>query len=706
MNRSTTTIVLTVSTALMLACMTGVAAVPGMVNYQGRLVLGGALVNSNDMAVVLSIHTASGGGTLLYQENDTVDVVDGLFSTTLGDNSNGSGTQPTLTDALSAAGANAWLGIAVAGDPELTPRERILAAPYALVTDGGVGTEQDPIWTNAQANGFTVGGPVVLPADGLRVGGSQLTAASGCVGIGTATPWQPLDVHGDVAVGGSTGSWDAVSEMIVLRGQSEFWYVAVENKATAADSDFFIGLGNSPDGKFHIENGGSVGIGTTSPADDLHLHGVAPQLRITASAEEQTGLLIADYGSEDDEFAKIVYDCFAEDLLFYVNDTNSPVMKIDEYGLFVNEDAFIGNGAQADAEAESLRIRAQGDEWYVGVLNAAAAADSDLFFGTGVSDSLRHLTVEPDGDVGIGPVNPLDHLHVEGYTSNIRISNEDETEFGLLLVDEDVPTAEFAKLFFNSSSVNDFRIYINNMDAPRFMIEEDGDVGIGTASPGGHRLKVVNSNDTVNGAATWIQNDHPDGIALMTEVASSDVNTILKQVGSGDFLYCDGWYPTHERVIELKKDGTIVCKVLTITGGSDIAEPFDVQTDDGTLEPGMVVSIDPDNSGDLRIADTPYDRCVAGIVSGAGGVNPGMLMKQTATAADGEHPVALTGRVYCWVDASYGPIQPGDMLTTSATPGHAMKVADRSIAHGAVLGKAMSPLPEGRGLVLTLVTLH
>jgi hypothetical protein len=68
--------------------------------------------------------------------------------------------------------------------------------------------------------------------------------------------------------------------------------------------------------------------------------------------------------------------------------------------------------------------------------------------------------------------------------------------------------------------------------------------------------------------------------------------------------------------------------------------------------------------------------------------------------------VALTGRVYCWADASNGPIEPGDLLTTSNTPGHAMKVANYAEAQGAIIGKAMTGLKEGKGLVMVLVTLQ
>jgi len=120
----------------------------------------------------------------------------------------------------------------------------------------------------------------------------------------------------------------------------------------------------------------------------------------------------------------------------------------------------------------------------------------------------------------------------------------------------------------------------------------------------------------------------------------------------------------------------------------------------------MVVSIDPDSPGDLTVSNKAYDRRVAGIISGAGGVSPGMLMGQKGSKANGETPVALTGRVYCLVDASINPIEPGDLLTTSNTPGHAMKVADYTKAQGAIIGKAMSSLDEGHGLVLVLVTLQ
>src|SRR5262249_38007963 len=129
--------------------------------------------------------------------------------------------------------------------------------------------------------------------------------------------------------------------------------------------------------------------------------------------------------------------------------------------------------------------------------------------------------------------------------------------------------------------------------------------------------------------------------------------------------------------------------------GADCAEDFQVH-DAAMIEPGTVLVIDED--GGLRRSRTAYDRRVAGVVSGAGGRRPGLVLDKQTDAAD-RRPVALVGKVFCKVDAAGGPIAIGDLLTTSDTPGHAMRVGDPSRAFGAVIGKALAPLSAGCGLV-------
>ena len=135
--------------------------------------------------------------------------------------------------------------------------------------------------------------------------------------------------------------------------------------------------------------------------------------------------------------------------------------------------------------------------------------------------------------------------------------------------------------------------------------------------------------------------------------------------------------------------------------GADLAEQFSVV---GALdaEPGSVVVLAGHDQ--IRVSDTPYDRRVAGIVSGAGDYRPAIVLD--TQSGRGRRALALTGKVWCKVDADCGPIEVGDMLTTSPTPGHAMHAVDPVQAFGAVVGKALGNLRAGRGLIPVLVTLH
>ena len=151
-------------------------------------------------------------------------------------------------------------------------------------------------------------------------------------------------------------------------------------------------------------------------------------------------------------------------------------------------------------------------------------------------------------------------------------------------------------------------------------------------------------------------------------------------------------------------DGTTSTDVLEIRGGSDLAEPFPVSNDE-ELPAGGVVVIDENNPGHLKLSTEPYDKRVAGVVSGAGGIKPGLTLKQEGFM-EGNQNIALAGRVYVLAITENGAIKSGDLLTTSSTPGHAMKATDSSKSNGAIIGKAMTELEQGQGIVLVLVNLQ
>jgi hypothetical protein len=138
-----------------------------------------------------------------------------------------------------------------------------------------------------------------------------------------------------------------------------------------------------------------------------------------------------------------------------------------------------------------------------------------------------------------------------------------------------------------------------------------------------------------------------------------------------------------------------------ILTGADCAEDFDVEGPG--LEAGTVLVIGDKEK--LRRCTEAYDKRVAGVISGAGDCKPGIILG-TKQSQGKRVPVALTGKVYCKVDARYAPVEVGDLLTTSPSSGHAMKANDPFKSFGAVIGKALRPLTEGKGLIPILIALQ
>ena len=136
--------------------------------------------------------------------------------------------------------------------------------------------------------------------------------------------------------------------------------------------------------------------------------------------------------------------------------------------------------------------------------------------------------------------------------------------------------------------------------------------------------------------------------------------------------------------------------------GADCAEQFDIANAE-SVEPGTVMALG--EGGILEPSQFAYDKRAAGVVSGAGSYKPGIILDNQGLHAN-RKPIALVGKVYCKVDAQYGAIETGDLLTTSRTPGYAMKATDQAKAFGAIIGKALRPLTAGQGLIPILVGLQ
>jgi hypothetical protein len=411
---------------------------------------------------------------------------------------------------------------------------------------------------------------------------------------------------------------------------------------------------------------GNVGIGTTSPRG---------KLEVRSSSTSVSPLIVWGYNAT----------------------TNTPAST--SYG-----------GISFSNEVDtSLAIRSLGSG------HAQIATDASgryMSFATGAFQ--ERMRIDQTGNVGIGTSSPQGKLDVLGQlmvsgganlvlkaaasdAGDIVFQNSAGAQKGLIWTE---PSAGNSKLYFSSTD--------NIAD---ITIDHTGGVGIGTSNPAG-KLDVAGNIVINNGSA--------DGARIVWKGGSGGTKEYRARVGGGGEL---AFFPGEGQPSTLAlwpRDSAGAGGGAAITGnveiyspvtglltvamgdGYDYAEGFDLSEKDKP-SPGTVLRIDPEHPGQLAVSKEAYDTNVAGIVAGAKGLGSGVRLGSNEFDAD----VALAGRVYCNVDATEAAVKPGDLLTTSSTPGYAMKALDRTRAQGATLGKAMEKLEKGqKGQILVLVTLQ
>jgi hypothetical protein len=324
---------------------------------------------------------------------------------------------------------------------------------------------------------------------------------------------------------------------------------------------------------------------------------------------------------------------------------------------------------------------------------------------------LNLILNSPGGNVGIGTASPTAKLHVAassgntiyGTTSGGRgVAGAATSNFGGIGVSGDhVQSGNYGFLgSLNGGVVGVAQVdgYVGgsfaNTDGGTALEVTQGLVDIHGVGNGVELLKLTTERPWVfrqfgTGPSTALQLMSTSGIKEfhITAVGGTHVATFMADDANPIFTV----------------NGRTRTKVLEITG-ADLAEKF--PTNDEAVKPGTVMEIDPEHPGKLRIARGAYNARVAGVVSGANDFAAGAILGNLP-GHDDAPAVALSGRVYVMCDATDAAIELGDLLTTSDTPGHAMKAVDRERGQGAVLGKAMTRLDKGEtGFVLVLVNLQ
>jgi len=206
-------------------------------------------------------------------------------------------------------------------------------------------------------------------------------------------------------------------------------------------------------------------------------------------------------------------------------------------------------------------------------------------------------------------------------------------------------------------------------------------VGIGTGTPyNDYALDVdtTNSNGTIDGGVVVNANGGNLYLGMTSGVHKFRVDT-------NGVAYADGGF---------------------YASGADFAESVAVRGPRSQYEPGDVLQIDTEADGHLALSQDAYATTVAGIYSTKPGVLATPHTMDDPAPKLSEVPLAVIGIVPCKVTTENGPIARGDLLVTSSRPGFAMKGTDRGRMLGAVVGKALEPLTEGRGVIQVLVTLQ
>ena len=438
---------------------------------------------------------------------------------------------------------------------------------------------------------------------------------------------------------------------------------------------------------------GNLGIGTSAPQAKLHIGGVAgvDGLMFHAGSLQTTaaGLGVGGGGFWSASGANIYNNNGgnvgvgttnpASKLDITATGDGAELLRLSTERPWVFRQVYSGSGA-------ALQLRST-----VGLKNfeitAAGGANVATFFASDLAGTLG-------SKVGIGTTAPASTLDIAATGEGaelLRFSTERPWVF------RQVRTGPSAGLqLFSTTGQKKFEITANDGNNVATFLADSGNskVGIGTTDP-------ISRLDIAAQDGLGITGYQP--FLTLRDSNAGNARGRIQTVGGSIVFYTESSFATGNPPLSVLNSGRVKVNVLEVAG-ADVAERF--PSNDKNVQPGTVMEIDPDNPGKLRIARDAYSARVAGVVSGAGDIPVGAILGNLPGHEDAP-AIALSGRVWVQCDAATASIVAGDLLTTSSTPGYAMKASDRDRSHGAVLGKAMTSLTLGeRGLVLVLVNLQ
>ncbi|HEX7904679.1 MAG TPA: hypothetical protein VF487_12425 [Chitinophagaceae bacterium] len=314
----------------------------------------------------------------------------------------------------------------------------------------------------------------------------------------------------------------------------------------------------------------------------------------------------------------------------------------------------------------------------------------------------------------LGKSNDWEGVHGESVKST-GVAGVSESWFGVYGESKDIhysqllaKTVDIDIARHKSDTIVESRIsHLRRTDQKGIGVGVVGKSDTGRGVLGSSQSNTAVEGNSVSGAGVWGSSVGGEGVHAETNsprvAAIAAFNRNPNGVGAAIYAMKEGnvghagFFQGNVHITDsLTVEKDMCCK------GADFAEDFDV-LDAVDVEPGTVMVLT--DGGNLTNCSKAYDKRVAGVISGAGTFRPGIILDKQNTD-EPRVPIALLGKVYCKVDASFGAIEAGDLLTTSSVPGHAMKAIDPLSAFGAIIGKALKPLADGKGIIPVLVSLQ
>jgi hypothetical protein len=339
-------------------------------------------------------------------------------------------------------------------------------------------------------------------------------------------------------------------------------------------------------------------------------------------------------------------------------------------------------------------------------------------------------------NVGIGTVEPGSRF--ESVTTNeaVRTGGFNSVS-GAPTVDVVTIGGYANSAVYNLLNVENANSGLLGSGTSRFVVRGDGNVGIGTASPGarldigGGDLRVQSGrldfnnqarDDSINLHGGW----YTLGVRNWTFYAKSN------QAFRFESYLLNSAFNAYEigstggaTFFAVKNNGNVgignsnpterleVLGNIKVIGNIDVSGNINAKYQDVAewvpaseqIPAGTVVVLDATKSNHVISSTKGYDTRVAGVIS----EQPGITLGERG---DSKVLVATTGRVRIKVDATRSPILIGDLLVTSDVPGLAMKSEPIKVGGrlmhmpGTLIGKALEPLESGSGKILVLLSLQ